>query len=1044
MSRLALVSLVAAFAASWLLIADELKPTVPPIELNGHGFTLPPGFEIELVAGPPLVERPISAAFDDQGRLYVTEALGVGTRDKTAVQLQTKPYRILCLESTKKDGHFDKRTVFVEKTMFPEGALWYDGSLYVAAPPSIWKFTDTTGNGVADQQEEWFKGKTLNGCANDLHGPYLGPDGWIYWCKGAFEKQTYERPGKTPFVTRAAHIFRCRPDGSGLEPVMTGGMDNPVGIAFTPDGDLFFTTTFLQHPAAGHRDGLIHAIYGGIYGKDHDVIYDPAHKWTSPNLMPVLTHLGPAAPNAVIRYESEIFGKDYRDNLFVCQFNLQKVSRHILKPDGATFRTQDEDFVVSNNHDFHPTDVIEDADGSMLVLDTGGWYKLCCPSSQLHKPEILGGIYRIRKKDQLRVDDPRGLKISWEKLSAEELVRLVEDDRPAVRRRALQAVPKNGAAVLPTAAATLIDSDSATRRFTATQIISRIDLPDAHIPMRGALDDTDLEVRLVAIRSISLRCDTRATTALLHLLGSKSPREQRAVAEALGRIGDKTAVPALLDELGKTTERILEHSLTYALIEIADRDGTAKGLKSDNPLIRRAALVALDQMDDGKLDAATVTPYLTSANPTLRETATWIVGRHPEWADKLVDWFRARLNSRDLNDGEREELAHQCGRCAHAKAIQDLLADRLRSPSATQEERRLVLRSMAQTRLKETPADWLDALTEILATDDEALLADALTTLRGLVVPKPRLEKVAAALVRLGTTDKLTANTRLRALAAAPGGVAGVSAPLFTFLVKQLDAEQPATSRALAADVLGHAKLNADQLLALADGLKTVGPMEVDRVLEAFAQSTEERVGLRLLTALDASPIRASLRIDMIKPRLAKYNAAVQKKAEELYAILNADVAKQNEHLEQLVASLEKGDVNRGQAIFNSKKTSCVSCHTVGYVGGKIGPDLTRIGAIRSERDLLEAIVYPSASFVRSFEPVLVTTKKGKTYNGVIRKDAPDEIVLALDATNEARIAREDIDDMKPGKVSIMPAGLDKQLTPRELADLIAFLRACK
>ena len=110
--------------------------------------------------------------------------------------------------------------------MFPEGALWYDGSLYVTAPPSIWKLTDTNGDGVVDERVEWIKG-TLTGCGNDLHGPYLGPDGWIYWCKGASAQQTYERPGRKPFAPRASRIFRARPDGSNVESVMTAGRTIP-------------------------------------------------------------------------------------------------------------------------------------------------------------------------------------------------------------------------------------------------------------------------------------------------------------------------------------------------------------------------------------------------------------------------------------------------------------------------------------------------------------------------------------------------------------------------------------------------------------------------------------------------------------------------------------------------------------------------------------------------------------------------------------------------------------------------------------------------
>jgi len=105
---------------------------------------------------------------------------------------------------------------------------------------------------------------------------------------------------------------------------------------------------------------------------------------------------------------------------------------------------------------------------------------------------------------------------------------------------------------------------------------------------------------------------------------------------------------------------------------------------------------------------------------------------------------------------------------------------------------------------------------------------------------------------------------------------------------------------------------------------------------------------------------------------------------------------------------------------------------------------MTRIGQTRSDRDLLEAIVFPSASFVRSFEPVQVTTQDGRSFSGLLLKDSPDEVVLVKSPTEEYRIARDDIEEMLPGTVSIMPQGLDQQLTLQELSDLVAFLRACK
>src|SRR5437763_9354891 len=93
------------------------------VKVGERTFSIPDGFELELVAGPPLVERPVSVDFDEQGRLYVTDSSG--SNDKPDKQLKDKPHRVLRLEDSKADGRIDKVTVFADKMMLPEGCLWY-------------------------------------------------------------------------------------------------------------------------------------------------------------------------------------------------------------------------------------------------------------------------------------------------------------------------------------------------------------------------------------------------------------------------------------------------------------------------------------------------------------------------------------------------------------------------------------------------------------------------------------------------------------------------------------------------------------------------------------------------------------------------------------------------------------------------------------------------------------------------------------------------------------------------------------------------------
>ncbi len=1029
---------------SILLTALHLSAGVQSaqIKLQSHTFTLPDGFEVELVAGPPLVNRPISADFDEQGRLYVTDASG--SNDKVQKQLEDKPHRIVRLEDTDGDGRFDKSIVFADQMMFPEGAMWFDGSLYVAAPPSIWKLTDTDNDGVADKCEEWFQGKTLTGCANDLHGPYLGPDGWIYWCKGAFAEQEIPRHGQAPTKDKASHIFRARPDGSGRESVMSGGMDNPVEIAFTREGEPIFTCTFITQPAGGQRDALVQALYGGVYGKVNDVLNGLTR---TGELLPPMTHLGPAAPSGLCRYASRELDDKFTDNLFSTHFNLHRVQRHELVPTNSTYFTRDTDFLVSDNPDFHPTDVLEDADGSLLVIDTGGWYKLCCPTSQLAKPDVLGGIYRIRRTGAKPVSDPRGLKFPWRDASTAELVKRLDDFRPAVCERTKLELTRRGDAAVRALAEQLKNNRvSANWRLNITHTLTRIGTPAARAVIRSILEDRRSAPPIFALYAAGLLRDTEAVPALLKQAKSHGSFS-RAAATALGRIGDKSAVPVLLDRTQSASlahDRAWEHSLIYALIEIGDREGTLAGWKSRQRSLPASALIALDQVEGGGVSANDVLPLLQKSDPALRLPALWIAGHHPEWGEALAGSFRELLARKFLGDVERAELEKQLVQFARNAAVQTLLANVLHQESTAQESRLTVLRAMAQSGVKETPAAWVSELSQMLITTNTEVLGQIVRTVRALPSPKTGNDELTTALLRVARDAAKPDDVRLNAMAAVPGRFSNVESEMFEFLRANIVPTKSVMLRTTAAGVLTKAKLNDAQLVVLVDSLKTAGPLELSKLLGAFHDSTNEALGLKLISTLKQSAGLSGLRAEVLKPTLTNFPATVQQQGAELLASLNVDAAKQKAHLEELLASASAGDIRRGQGIFNSAKAACSACHAIGYLGGNVGPDLTRIGQVRTERDLLESIVYPSASFVRSFEPMLIVTRSGEEHSGVLRRDNAEEVSLATGPGVEVRVSRADIVEMRPGTVSVMPAGLDEQLTRQELADLLAFLKATR
>jgi putative heme-binding domain-containing protein len=399
---------------------------------------------------------------------------------------------------------------------------------------------------------------------------------------------------------------------------------------------------------------------------------------------------------------------------------------------------------------------------------------------------------------------------------------------------------------------------------------------------------------------------------------------------------------------------------------------------------------------------------------------------------------------KELSSAEQGELARQLAGLSRSASIQDLLAAQLVNDSGKPRGRRLALQAMAQSGLRQTPDTWIAGLAKVLDNGGDDDVVAALSAARSLPIQKTQAGKLTTALLRLAGDSIEKPEIRLSALAAVPGGLTAVTDSQFDLSCSCLKKDHPVSSRLLAADVLARARLNNEQLLALTEQFKAIGPMEAERLVEAFAQCSDEKVGKELASCLKTAPALAGMRADTLKRAFGKFGSGLQPEVEELCSRLNQDARQQKEKLDKLLAGLKEGDIRRGQAVFNSPKAACATCHAIGYQGGTVGPDLTRVGQVRGERDILESIVFPSASFVQGYQPVVVYLKSGKQYNGLVRKDTPDEILLILNATEQVRIRKEDIESMEPSKVSIMPAGLDQQLSSQELADLLAFLRACR
>ena len=1014
--------LVSLFAVSSHAVRPMPAPASPHL-------TVPDGFVVERIAGPSLLSYPMFGVQDDHGRLFVFESTEPNTM--TTEEMLARPsYHIRVLEDADGDGTYDKSTIFADKLPFPKGGAFVDGSLFVSAAPHLLRLKDTDGDLVADERATVATGWTLNVNGAALGGPFLGPDGWLYLTDARRGFRITRKEGDT-LEGKGARVWRVRPDGSGLEWVAGGGFDNAIELIFMPSGDTIGTMTYFVDPKDGVRDALMHWVEGGVYPKPNEVIAADRLPLTG-DYLPPMTMLARVAPSGLLRYRGNAFGDGYHGNLFSAQFNTGRVMRHVVTPSGSTYRTEDLPFVTATAPDVHPTDVLQDADGSLIVIETGGWFIKGCPLSRVAKPEVAGGIYRIRKADAPTVIDPRGQHIAFETMTPARLGGLLADPRPVVRDRALEHLVRRGEAAVPVLAGARRTGSDVETRAAAVFALHRIGTSAAREAVRAALADRDTGVRVAAARSTGLARDAAALPALLRAVVTDAPAVRRQAAIALEQIGDPRAVATLLKSAQQPGDRFVEHTLIHALITLRDPAPLVTALASPSPQERRAALIALDQMQGAPLQQSHVRPFLASSDDSLWRTGIWVASHHPGWSDLIVSGVRARLDAPTLADADAAVLRDVMVSVCRDGEVQALVA---RGIGGTRTP--LLLDVMQACAIDKTPDAWVDALRRQLASQDEGVRANAMRLVAGR-----RIESLAPDLSRIAGDASASPAQRSEALAALVLVRPALDRSSFDWLSAQLGRTAAAPARQQAAAILAQAALTDPQLIDLAvTHVATAEAFLLPRIVAAFDRSTDAAVGAALVKALEQSTDRLDVLSERdLAARLARFPEPVPSSAGPLMLALRQRQNARLTRLEAVAASLTGGDIDAGRRLFFGKAT-CATCHAVGRQGAAFGPDLSNIGEIRARHDILEAILYPSASFAREYETWRVRTKTGEN-TGVIKEQLPDALVLDTGPGATLRIARSSLVAVEPVEFSVMPPGLEALLSPRELADLMAYLEA--
>ena len=567
------------------------------------------------------------------------------------------------------------------------------------------------------------------------------------------------------------------------------------------------------------------------------------------------------------------------------------------------------------------------------------------------------------------------------------------------------------------------------------------------------LNDSQVEVRAQTAKVLGegnfkrgSNTKTEAYAGLVKALTNASPRVQYFAALSLGKLGIPEAVVPLMALIRENQDKdvFIRHAAVMGLLGTAPQAALMKATSADSSSVRMATLLVMRRREMPE-----ITNFLHDADPLIVLEAARAINDLPIQAAlpalasliakptgvEMLDW---RIINANVRVGTPQTAAALARYAVDTNAPEKLRSEAVRGLSGW---------------AKPFPRDRLTGLWRPLPPHDINVAVTVLNpVINQLAGPGPELlrDSVIRAIEDLDLTNAIpslraavhesqtSANVRVRALKA----LARLHDPqlpvVVAFALKESDENLRREANRL------QAELNPGEAAASFATILDYGTtIEKQGALNALATTPGEAANNLLglwLDKLMTGKVPREIQLDLLLAAEKRDTPLMRQKLASQAARQSPD-----DEFKGFRETLYGGDAAAGKKIFIERQdASCVRCHKYNHEGGEVGPELTGIGSRHDREYILESILYPNKQIAPGYDSLIVQTKNGQAYAGVLKGQTDTELkIFSVEDNALVTVKKSDITSQIKGQ-SAMVEGLGQVLSREDLRNLVEFLASSK